>query len=372
MNYSCDLCGKTYDVYEKIFRCLCGGFLELDLPDSFPKNLSGRDYSIWRYREAFSLPPNSREVSLGEGATPVIQRSIDGSALFFKLEYMQPSGSFKDRGASVLISLINSLDGVTDVVEDSSGNAGAAISAYSTAAGLGCTIFTPDYTPDGKLTQMLSYGASVEKIPGNREQCSLAAIKASEGAVYASHLWNPYFIMGLQSSAFEIWEKFQGKIPPLVIVPTGSGGLLEGLYSGFKALSEWGYLRHRPRLVGVQAINCSPIHSAFTKNQDDIEFFEPKPTVAEGIAVPKPPRARAVLRAIRESGGFTIGVSEEDILAAAGRLYSMGLFIEPTSASVLAAWMQMDKKLREGALLLLTGSGLKETAKIASLFTRAG
>ena len=339
----------------------------MSIPKPFPKDLKGRNYSIWRYREAFSLPNDTKEITLGEGRTPIICRRIENNSLFFKLEYMQPSGSFKDRGASVVMSLINTLHEVTEVVEDSSGNAGASISAYSAAAGKKCTIFTPDYTPVGKLTQIQSYGARVIKILGNREQSSIAAIKAANKAMYASHLWNPYFISGLQSSAFEIWEEFGESLPPVIIVPVGSGGLLEGLYSGFSALKEWGYISRIPALIGVQTVNCSPIHTAFLKGNIDIDDIEDKPTIAEGIAVPRPPRARAVLNAIRKSGGFTIEVTEKSILSAFRRMISMGLFVEPTSAVVLAAWLQMDKNLKEKALLMLTGSGLKETAKIAEL-----
>jgi threonine synthase len=372
MKYLCTSCGNTYDVRQKIFRCSCNGFLSLPAPSPFPRDLCKRTRSIWRYRESYGLPDDTDPVSLGEGSTPVIRRAVDGSSVFFKLEYMQPSGSFKDRGASVLISLLRSLDGVIGVVEDSSGNAGSAISAYSAACGLECTIYTPEYTPGGKLTQMLCYGARVKKIPGNREQSSLAAIKAAEGAVYASHLWNPYFTMGLQSAAFEIWEEFGNDVPQLVFVPAGSGGFLEALYSGFTALHEWGYTQTVPRLVGVQADYCAPLHIAYTKGLDDLDSsgdYVPRQTVAEGIAVPKPPRARAVLEAVRGSGGYTIGVSENEIIAASKKLYSMGIFVEPTSASVLAGWLKADKSLREGALLLLTGSGLKETAKLASLFS---
>jgi threonine synthase len=367
MKYNCALCGNTYNVSDKIFRCTCGGFLELSVSKPFPKDLKGRGNSIWRYREAFSLPKDTKEISLGEGRTPVLHRCIDKNSLYFKLEYMQPSGSFKDRGASVLMSLINTLNKVTEVVEDSSGNAGASISAYSAAAGKKCTIFTPDYTPAGKLTQIQGYGARVIKVLGNREQSSIEAIKAANTAMYASHLWNPYFISGMQSSAFEIWEEFGESLPPVIIVPVGSGGLLEGLFSGFTALKEWGYINRIPALVGVQTVNCSPIHSAFLKGADDIGDIEFKPTLAEGIAVPKPPRARAVLNAIRKSGGVTIEVAEKNILSAFRRMLGMGLFVEPTSAVVFAAWLQMDLKLKENALLLLTGSGLKETAKISDL-----
>ena len=166
MGYICFSCEERHPFERRIFRCDCGGFLPVEGYEIFPQEeLEGRDLTIWRYREAFGLPGDVEPVSLGEGFTPLIKREIDGTELYLKLDFMQPSGSFKDRGASVLISFVRWL-GVTDVVEDSSGNAGAAISAYAAAAGLNCTVFVPDYTPEGKLTQIRLYGAKVSRSRG--------------------------------------------------------------------------------------------------------------------------------------------------------------------------------------------------------------
>ncbi len=368
MAYRCFKCGKRYELSQKRFRCDCGGFLEVEVDTIFPKEeLDHRDLSIWRYREAFGLPEDVGIVSLGEGNSPIVRRGIEGESLFFKLDYMQPSGSFKDRGASVLMSLVKSL-GVDSVVEDSSGNAGAAVSAYATAAGIGCTIFVPDYTPEGKLVQIGLYGSTVVKVPGKRQDANYAAIDASMSNYYASHLWNPFFPIGIQSSAFEIWEAFDGNIPECVIVPVGSGGYLEGLFLGFKRLKEAGYAKRLPRIIGVQAEKCSPIHSAFVNGLDDYARIEVDVTVAEGIAVGEPPRAAAVLSAVRESGGKTIAVSDEEIISALTKLFKMGFFVEPTSASVLAAWYKLDKLERKNCVLILTGSGLKEVKKLTELF----
>ncbi len=353
---------------EKRFRCDCGGFLEVEVEKIFPKNkLYKRDTSIWRYREAFGLPEGLATVSLGEGFSPVIKRVVEGTALYFKLDYMQPTGSFKDRGASVLMTLVKSL-GVQSVVEDSSGNAGAAVSAYAAAAGIGCTIFVPGYTPEGKLVQIQLYGSEVVKVPGKRQDANDAAIRASDKSFYASHLWNPFFPIGLQSSAFEIWEAFDGDTPGSIVVPVGSGGYLEGLFLGFKRLKDAGYINRIPRIIGVQAEKCQPIHRAFIDGLDSYAEIEVDVTVAEGIAVQKPPRASAVLAAIRESGGKTISVSENEIIESLGKLFKLGIFVEPTSASVFAAWYKLEVAERENALLILTGSGLKEVKKLVELF----
>lgn len=369
MAYSCYVCGKDYPFDTRSFVCSCGGFFQIKEQESYQeKKLRKHDRTIWKYRDFFGLPDDLSPVSLGEGFTPLIHRTIDGSPLSFKLDYMQPTGSFKDRGASVLLSVVKYLD-VSEVVEDSSGNAGAAVSAYSAAAGIGCRVYVPEYTPDGKLTQMRLYGAKVVKVSGTRQDASNAVLKASKNAYYASHLYSPYFIMGLKSAAYEIWESLGRKSPKLAVVPLGSGGFLEGLFLGFKSLADAGYADHIPKMVGIQAEKCSPIHTALIEGLDDYADIDAEVTLAEGIAVRRPPRAKAVIGAIRETKGFTLSVTEEEILNACTILFSMGIFVEPTSAAVLAGWIKMEPQMRKNAVLMLTGSGLKETNKLMDLFS---
>jgi threonine synthase len=367
-HYTCFSCGGQYPLTDRRFRCDCGGFLTVESATFFKRDtLAERDFSIWRYREAFGLPEEADPVSLGEGRTPLVQRAIAGQCVAFKLDYLQPSGSFKDRGASVLMTLVKFL-GVEKMVEDSSGNAGAAMAAYAAAAGVGCTIFSPDYTPDGKLVQIRLYGAQVEKVPGTRQDTNDAVIRAAATSFYASHLWNPFFGQGLATAAYEICEQMGGRVPPAVIVPVGSGGYLEGLSIGFRALVRAGYAGAMPRLIGVQADHCAPINLAWERGLADYAAIEPQPTVAEGIAVQRPPRAAAVLEAVRGSAGRTIGVSEDEILDATKTLFGLGLFAEPTSASVLAGWRKLGAAERDGAVLILTGSGLKQTKRLGELF----
>jgi threonine synthase len=368
MSYKCFSCGKRHSLEEKIFRCDCGGFLEVECEGIFPKKeLKKRNLSIWRYWEAFGLPPGLEPISLGEGRTPLVGRKIDGYEAIFKLEYLQPSGSFKDRGASVLISLVKGL-GVTRVVEDSSGNAGAAVSAYAAAAGIECAVYVPEYTPEGKLVQIRLYGAEVVRVPGKRQDANDAVIKASQSVYYASHLWNPFFVMGMKSVAFEIWEAMGRKIPQSVVVPVGAGSNIEGLFLGFTALIQSGYAKRIPKLIGVQAEKCQPIHRAFQEGMGDFAEMEVGVTVAEGIAVQKPPRGRSVLHALRTSRGRTLSVSEDEILQASRRLFSMGFFVEPTSAAALAGWLKLRPAERKNTLIILTGSGLKESTKLGEIF----
>jgi threonine synthase len=368
MGYICKTCGNKFSILEKRFRCDCGSPLDLEIDTFFSKkDLQKRGESIWRYREAYGLPADLLPVSLGEGRSPLLKRSIKGDDVLVKLDFLQPSGSFKDRGASVSISLANYI-GVDRAVEDSSGNAGAAVSAYSAAAGIACTVFVPDYTPDGKLTQIRLYNANVVKVPGKRQDAHHAAMAAARTSFYASHIWSPVFVQGLASSAFEIWEQLGGRVPNMVIVPVGSGGYLEGLYQGFTLLKNAGYTRSIPQIIGVQALNCAPIHEAFQRGMDSFADVESSQTIAEGISVQQPARSKSVLECIRASKGFTIGVSEQEILEAVRTLFTMGIFAEPTSASVLAGWFKLEPKQRKDAVLLLTGSGLKQTKKLAELF----
>lgn len=366
MVYCCKECQKTFDIDSRNFRCTCGAYLDLvDVP-IFPLSaLDKRGHTIWRYREAFGLPEAAEPVSLGEGFTPLIQRKMDGHGVHFKMDFRQPSGSFKDRGMSVVMSLARYL-GVKSVVEDSSGNAGTAVSAYSATCDIACTIFVPSYTPEGKTVQASLYGAKVVRVPGLRQDANDAAIKAAEKSYYASHLWNPFFMMGLKSAAYEIWESMGRRSPDQIIVPLGGGGNLEGIYLGFESLFEAGYTTKIPRMIGVQAEKCSPIHQGFQKGLEDYLPVKAEKTVAEGIAVSQPPRAKGVIEAIRKSGGRSIAVTEDEILSATRELFQSGLYTETTSAAAYAGWKTLQD--RDNSVLVLTGTALKQTEKLAQLF----
>jgi len=303
---------------------------------------------------------------LGEGWTPIVTERIEGTEVRFKLDYLMPSGSFKDRGASVLVSLCKVL-GIEELVEDSSGNAGASMAAYCAVAGIKCRIFAPAYTPEGKLIQTRLYGAEVVKVPGTRQDTNDAVLKAATTIYYGSHLWNPFFVQGHMSAAFELWEQLRGELPHSIMVPLGSGGYLEGIYRGFRTLQLSGLVRTIPRLIGVQAHNCRPLYEAYFLGLDVGAPVETKPTLAEGIAVSRPPRASAVLEAVRRSGGTILSVSEDSIRTAHALLLRHGFYTEPTSATALAGWLQMPVEERENSIIFLTGHGLKESEKIAQI-----
>lgn len=326
-----------------------------------PGDIGTAERSLWRYREALPLPV-PRPVSLGEGCTPLVPRAFGGALPHFKLEWFGPTGSFKDRGASVMVSVLRQ-QGVTGIIEDSSGNGGAAIAAYGAAAGMRVTVFAPASTSPAKLVQARAYGAGVELVEGPREASQRAAIEAAEtgGDFYASHNWQALFVEGVKTLAYEIWEDLGFRAPDHVVVPVGAGSSLLGCAFGFDELLRAGQIDRRPRLHAAQPLNCSPLDAVY-RGEDARPVA---PTVAEGTAIRAPLRLPQMLAAVRDSGGSTVAVPEAEILGARDDLARTGLFAEPTSATAAAAYRRL---VGEGAILpeettvvVLTGTGLKGT-----------
>ncbi len=285
--------------------------------------------------------------------TPLLPAREGG--LLFKLESTNPTGSFKDRGAAVLLTAL-AARGVREVAEDSSGNAGAAIAAYSARAGIRATIFVPAAAAPAKLAQIAAYGAEVVRVPGPREQVARAA-QAAPG-VYASHVWQPAFFHGTKTVAFEVWEQLGRRAPDWVVAPVGHGTLLLGLALGFRELVQAGAIARPPRLVAVQARTCAPLAGpALGLDPGGGE------TVAEGIRIQVPVRGGEIAAAVGASEGRWAVVEEVEIRAAQERLGREGLFVEPTAAvAPAAAWRLLaDGAFAAGAVVVvpLTGHGLK-------------
>lgn len=367
--YYCNTCKSTHPVDASRYNCDCGGVLNLKKEaHRFPLDeISERSSTIWRYREAIPVDDDSSIVSLGEGMTPLVPYDDPGGGHYLKLDFIAPTGSYKDRGASVLLSKLVEL-GVREVVEDSSGNAGAAVAAYSARARIGCTIYCPASTSKGKLAQIGAYGARLKLIDGNRAATTEAVPGAAETTYYASHNWSPFFLEGTKTVAFEIAEQFGWRAPDHVICPIGFGSVYLGLYIGFGELHAQGIVDKMPRLLGVQSAACPPIYKAYSKNgkiQRPPQTYE---TLAEGIAAEYPIRGEMILEARRETyGAFTV-VSEEDIKSGVKILAGRGVYVEPTSAVVVKAY---DRFVEEGIIgrgevvvSILTGSGLKATEKL--------
>jgi threonine synthase len=319
--------------------------------------------SIWRYAAAFPFAPGAA-ISMGEGCTPLVERAIPGGTALLKCEWFMPTGSFKDRGASVMLSLLRD-QGVTAVLEDSSGNGGAAVSAYAAAGGMAATIFVPASTSPAKTVQSRAAGAAIELIPGSRQDCADAALAKSAEIFYASHNWHPFFLEGTKTLAYELWEDLGFRAPDDVIVPCGAGSNVLGCWLGFSELLRAGQIARLPRIWAAQPANCGPIARAAL----GLPAEAAKPTIAEGTAIAQPLRLPECLHALAESGGGAVLLDEEEIARASLSLARTGIYVEPTCAQAAAAF----GKLRDGgrigatdtAVVVLTGTGLKATPRYA-------
>jgi threonine synthase len=251
--------------------------------------------------------------------------------------------------------------GVTEVVEDSSGNAAASLAAYCARARIRARLFVPAHASPAKLAQIAVYGAEVVPVEGPRENSALAAQEAARTAYYASHNYSPFFVEGIKTFAYELWEHLGETVPYNLVFPVGNGSLLIGTYSGFTKLQTAGLLERMPRLFGVQSRACAPLYEAYRQGLEDTQPISAGETIAEGIRIARPSRGRQVLRAIRETGGTVVAVDDAEIQDAQAMLARLGLYVEPTSATAMAALRKLDKMIApdEVTVVPLTGSGLK-------------
>jgi threonine synthase len=333
----CGTCEARYELDDPRWRCDCGSYLDIEFEPHFdPTAISTGPRSLWRYRSAIPIGDDSNIVSLAEGFTPLADVAPGGRRIQVKLDHLCPTGSFKARGASVLAGRLREL-GITRVVEDSSGNAGSAIAAYCSEAGIHCTVFVPEAARPEKVAAIRSHGADVTIVPGDREDAAAAALEAAESSYYASHVWNPYFLQGTKTFAYEICEQMAWRVPDEVVLPVGNGTLLLGAFMGFKELRAAGLTNRLPALIAVQSSQCAPIARAFAGVEDSPETVRPGTTVADGIAVAAPLRGSQILEAVRQSGGEVITVDDSQVEAAQEEIGELGYFIEPTAAVAPAA-----------------------------------
>ncbi len=366
--------GETFDTSVALWRAPDGSHLDLTPGSGLQRSdIRADDRSIWRYAQAIRVDAD-RRVSLGEGWTPLLPGEWRGSPVAWKLEYFAPTGSFKDRGSSVLMTYLKNA-GITAILEDSSGNAGASLAAYSAAAGIACRVLAPATAPRGKIMTIAAMGADVALIEGSRQDVADAALREAADIFYASHNWQPYFIEGTKTLAFELWEQSGFRAPEAVVVPLGYGSNVLGLWIGFNELLACGAVDRIPRIYAAQAANCAAFAAAWEKGVDEWTPFPVSATVADGIASVHPVRMKEVLHAVRESGGAVIAVSEEEIAAALKGLLAKGLFVEPTCATAAAAFSRLSESgattAESPTIVVLTGSGLKATDKIAEILGKA-
>jgi threonine synthase len=325
--------------------------------------------SLWRYRTALPFLIDD-PITFGEGMTPLIPRVIAGTRVLLKCEWFNPTCSFKDRGASVMLSLLRAQN-VHRVLEDSSGNGGAAVSAYATAGGIAATILAPASTTPAKTVQMRAHGAAVELIPGSRQDTADAAVARSETIFYASHNWHPFFLHGTKTLAYELWEDLGFRPPDNIITPCGAGSNVLGCQIGFSELLRAGQIDCLPRIFAAQPANCAPVAAAFMAHSDVAVPTTISPTMAEGTAIANPIRIQEILGTLRETSGGAVTLTEKEIAEATLDLARLGIYVEPTSAQVAAAF---GKLLETGTItpeqttvLIMTGTGLKATPRIAGL-----
>jgi len=360
VNLRCSDCARVWPLDPTRWRCECGGVLEIAGGPTFdPAGVDEGDCTLWRYRAALPLPDGATPVTLGEGWTPLVAAEWNGRPVYLKAEYLNPTGSFKDRGATVLVTALKAA-GVRDVVEDSSGNAGAALSAYAARAGLRAAVYVPAHASPVKQAQIAAFGAEVVPVPGLRSEATRAARRVvEEGAVYASHVYSPFYPQGMKTIAFEVWEQLDGRAPTSVVAPVGHGGLLLGLYRGFGELLAAGLIERRPRIFGVQAQPCAPLARAWERGTNDVEPVEEGETVAGGVRIAAPPWGRSVLVAARESDGAILALPDDETLVAQEKLAHRGFYVEPTSALAVAALDHLGDRAGAVPVVVLTGSGFK-------------
>lgn len=352
----CLNCGRPYPDAGVPHECaVCGGLFD----ETGPLNWQEADRArpgVWRHLPRFDEAVEG--ISLGEANTPLISSEVLGRRVFFKCEFSNPTGSFKDRGSAVLVSLLVSR-GIRLAIEDSSGNAGASFAAYCARAGIKARVFIPEGSAGPKRQQIEMQGADLVVVPGARSAAAAAARKAADGGTaYCSHAYLPHNLAGYATCAYEIVEQL-GRAPGAVLVPAGQGGLLLGLGRGFEAMRQVGVIRTVPTLIGVQAAACAPLAALFEIGVMGLNLVTEGSTVADGVRVRTPVRADAVVKMVVRTTGSLMAVEEHLILPGRDALARLGYYVEPTSALVWPPLLETLPRLRDPVVAVLTGAGYK-------------
>ncbi|WP_440770654.1 pyridoxal-phosphate dependent enzyme [Natronorubrum sp. DTA28] len=363
---TCPNCDIVYEAGpNEPWRCNCGHaleFTERPHPQGDPLPLHSLDTTegLWTF---FEFLPIEKHVTFHEGFTPLVEAPEWDAQ--FKLEYVFPTGSFKDRGATTTLSRAVEL-GVDKVIEDSSGNAGAAIATYAARAGIEADIYVPADVKQSKLMTIQRADARPVRIDGNRQDVTDACIDAVESGEgwYASHAWNPAFYAGTMTFAFEIAAQQGWTVPDAVVLPVGHGTLFLGAYRGFSLLNEAGIVDGMPRLLGAQATGYTPIVDELDGRQTEGDADGADGAdIADGIRIEKPARKDEILAAIEATDGDAIALGSDPVESALDRLHRGGFYVEPTCAVAPAALEEYRELgvLEDDAdvVVPLTGSGLK-------------
>jgi len=335
------------------------------------QTLAGRPRDLWRYRELLPVRRAGDIVSLGEPVTPILvlprlAKTLAAGDILVKDESRLPTGSFKARGLALAVSMAKAL-GVKHMAMPTNGNAGAALSAYASRAGIRSTVFCPGDTPEVNVCEIALQGASVYRVNGLIDDCGkiVAEGAAKAGWFDTSTLKEPYRIEGKKTMGIELAEQLGWQLPDVILYPTGGGTGLIGMWKAFAELEAIGFIgSKRPRMVAVQAAGCAPIVRAYDAGADHAPRWEDAHTIAAGIRVPQAIGDFLILRAVRESGGFAVAVGDEAITAAIEEVArTEGLLLCPEGAATYAALKQAlaDGRIGHGeqAVLFNCATGLK-------------
>ncbi|MFC1754465.1 threonine synthase [Thermoproteota archaeon] len=364
-NLVCVCCGKEYPSEKVIFECShCRGPLDVvydynKIKRLLSKNVDGfklAQPSHWKYWPFYPVKDATKVVTFDEGGTPLLE-SKKHKGLMFKYEATNPTGSFKDRGSTLEITKAVE-HRVKEVVCASTGNMGASVAAYSSRAGLKCTIYLPTFAPKQKANQIRSYGSRIVDVRGTYEDAVAKTVHLRQ--VKHTYLTGDYVFRGEgeKSVGFEILDQLQFVSPKYIVLPIGNATLMAGVYKSLVEMKETGLIERLPKLVGVQAKGCNPVVDAFNRKQG-LPFIKNPKTIATAIACGRPVDAVKALRGLKDTRGLAIDVTENEIIRARKELGKEGLFVEPSGAVSYAGWKKLG--LKGESVCVLTGHGLKDT-----------
>lgn len=333
--------------------------------------LAARAPTLWKWRELLPVRRTADVVTLGETATPILAcprlaARYGARALWVKDEGRLPTGSFKARGLVMAVSMAKAF-GIRRMAMPSNGNAGAALAAYCARAGVEAYVFCPEDTPEVNLREIAAQGAKVWRVNGYIDDCGkiVAAGREEMGWFDVSTLKEPYRLEGKKTMGLELAEQLGWQLPDVILYPTGGGTGLVGMWKAFAELEAIGLIgSRRPRMVAVQAAGCAPMVRAFERGEEHAHRWEDAHTIAMGIRVPQAVGDFLILRAVRESGGYAVAVTDEAILAAGAEMAAAeGILLCPEGAATYAAWKQGIAEGRIGreerCLLFNCATGLK-------------
>jgi threonine synthase len=384
LDLHCSACGRTYSAFDLQSVSPCHHLplvatYDVAAPLSREAGINQADSSMWRYGAVLPLLDEANKVTLGEGLTPILSlprlaARYDLGSLTLKDEGQNPTGSFKARGLSMAVSKAKEL-GVTGCIIPTAGNAGVAMAAYCARGGLKATVVMPRHTPEAFKEECYWYGAQVELVDGLINDCAARVRQMNAGGemLDISTLKEPYRLEGKKTMGYEIAEQLNWELPDVLLYPAGGGTGLIGIWKAFQEMKALGWLTPDtalPRMVAVQAENCCPLLETYEGRQPNSQNYVGRPTLANGLAVPRPLGEQMMLSVLQESNGTVVAISEEDMLTGMRELGQQeGLFVAPEGAAVWMAarhllttgWLRADERI----LLLNTGNGQKYMSNVA-------